>query len=92
MVIDRDGVLAHKGIVGASNDVNNTIAVIEQSLMVSGIFRAPAAEAGVRVYPDSCQDEVHFESEEPLRHVRASMMLQVSLVLSEIDFSGPGRT
>ena len=37
MVIDRAGILVHKGLVLASNDIDNTIAAIEESLTVTGV-------------------------------------------------------
>lgn len=91
MVIDRDGVLAHKGTVGASNDVNNTIAVINQSLMTAGISGLSAAEAGVRVFPIPAGYEVHFESEEPILQVRIYDSAG-KLVLDESGLSGAGVT
>jgi len=91
MVIDHDGVLAHKGTVGASNDVNNTIAVIEQSLMVAGISRLSAAEAGVRVFPVPAGEEVHFESGKPILQVRIYDAAG-KLVLNESGLSGAGVT
>lgn len=89
MVIDRDGVLAHKGIIGASNDLNNTIAAIDQSLMAAGISGLTAAEAGVRVYPIPARNEVHFDSEEPIRQV-SIYDAAGKLVLSESESSGSG--
>jgi peroxiredoxin len=89
MVIDRDGVLAHKGTVGASNDVNNTISAIEQSLMVSGLSGLSAAEAGVRVYPLPAGNEVHFDSDEPISQIRIYDAAG-KLVLDESGLSGAG--
>ncbi len=91
MVIDRDGVLAHKGLVGASNDVNTTKAVIEQSLMAAGASGLTAAEAGVSVYPIPASEEVHFSSNEPIEQVRI-FDAAGRLVLSEIDEWGAGGT
>ena len=89
MVIDRDGILAHKGTVGASNDVNNTKAVIEQSLMAAGASGLTAGEAGVSVYPIPASEEVHFSSSEPISQVRI-FDAAGRLVLSEIDEPGAG--
>jgi peroxiredoxin len=89
MVIDGDGVLVHKGTVGASNDVNNTISAIEQSLMVSGLSGLSAAEAGVRVYPLPAGNEVHFESNEPISQIRIYDAAG-KLVLDESGLSGAG--
>lgn len=89
MVIDRDGVLAHKGTIGAANDVNNTISVIEQSLMEAGLSGLSAAQAGVRVYPVPSINEVHFESDEPISQIRIYDAAG-KLVLDESDLSGAG--
>ncbi len=89
MVIDRDGVLAHKGIVGASNDVNNTKAVITQSLIAAGASGLTAAEAGVSVYPIPASEEVHFSSSEPISQL-SIFDAAGRLVLSEIDEPGAG--
>jgi peroxiredoxin len=89
MVIDKDGVLAHKSTVGAANDVNNTISVIEQSLIVAGLSGLSAAEAGVRVYPVPADSEVHFESNEPISQIRIYDAAG-KLVLDESGFSGAG--
>ena len=87
MVIDRDGILVHKGTVGASNDINNAKAAIEESLMVAGISGLTASEAGVRVYPVPANDEVHFESDEPIKQIRIYDGAG-RLVLNEFDLSG----
>jgi len=89
MVIDRDGVLVHKGAVAASNDVNNTKDVINQSLMAAGASGLTAAEAGVRVYPIPASEEVHFDSNEPISQVRI-FDAAGRLVLNEIDEPGAG--
>lgn len=70
VVIDRDGVLAHKGSNGAANDVNNAINAIDVSLMAAGIFSRPAVEPGVRIYPIPANDVIHFESEEAMGQIR----------------------
>ena len=87
MVIDQGGVLVHKGSLGASNDVNNTIAVLEQSLMVAGLSGLSAAEAGVRVYPLPAGNEVHFDSNEPITQIRIYDAAG-KLVLDESGLSG----
>ncbi len=89
MVIDRDGILVHKGTVGASNDVNNAKSAIEESLMVAGVSGLTASEAGVRVYPVPANDEVHFESDEAIRQIRIYDGAG-RLVLNESDLSGIG--
>lgn len=70
VVIDRDGVLAHKGSNGAANDVNNAISAIDESLMTAGIFGRPAVESGVRIYPVPANDVIHFESEEAMGQIK----------------------
>lgn len=68
-VIDRDGVLAHKGSNGAANDVNNAIKAIDESLMAAGIFSRPALESGLKIYPVPANDLIHFESEEAMGQI-----------------------
>lgn len=87
LVIDRDGILAHKGGTAASNDVDNAKAVIEQSLMASGISGLTASEAGVKVYPMPIRDEVHFQSEEKIRELRI-YNTSGSLVYSDLENQG----
>lgn len=89
MVIDRDGVLAHKGAVGAKNDVNTTKAVIEQSLMAATSTNRSAAEAGVRLFPMPASDELHIQSSEAISGVRIYDALG-KLVLVENDLPGQG--
>ena len=36
LVIDKDGILVHKGVVVASNDIDNAVAAIVQSLARHG--------------------------------------------------------
>lgn len=92
MVIDRDGILVHKGTVGASNDVNNAKAAIEESLMVAGVSGLTASEAGVRVYPVPANDEVQFESDEAIKQIRIYDGAG-RLVLSDLSgFGGGSRT
>ena len=60
MVIDRAGVLVHKGIVAASNDIENTIAAIEESLIVTGV--EDLFSNRVNVYPNPAKDVLHVSA------------------------------
>jgi peroxiredoxin len=57
MVIDRAGVLVHKGLVVASNDIDNTIAAIEESLTVTGVEDQISDRPSV--YPNPAKDVLH---------------------------------
>jgi peroxiredoxin len=57
MVIDRAGILVHKGLVVASNDINNTIAAIEASLTVTGVEDQISERPSV--YPNPAKDVLH---------------------------------
>jgi len=65
MVIDKAGVLLHKGLVVASNDVNNAIAAIEGGLTVTGLEDYDSEE-GLRVYPNPASDILHISTGEAL--------------------------
>jgi peroxiredoxin len=60
MVIDRAGILVHKGLVVASNDINNTIAAIEESLLVTGV-EEKISESPI-VYPNPAKDILYFSA------------------------------
>lgn len=60
MVIDRDGILVHKGIVVASNDIDNTIAAIEESLAVTSVEEQ--ASSSPLVYPNPATDVLYFSA------------------------------
>lgn len=70
LVIDRDGVLAHKGVVGAVNDVDNAIEAIEESLITAGIFRKASGKPEVKLYPVPASDVIHFETDESISTIR----------------------
>jgi len=57
MVIDRAGILVHKGLVVASNDINNAIAAIEESLTVTGVEAQISDRPSV--YPNPGKDVLH---------------------------------
>ena len=63
MVIDKDGVLVHKGLVVASNDIDNAIAAIEQSLVVTGINNSINVPQ-LRVYPNPVSDRLFIRAGE----------------------------
>ena len=60
MVIDRAGILVHKGLVVASNDIDNTIAAIEASLTATGVEDQISDRPGV--YPNPAKDVLHVSS------------------------------
>ena len=60
MVINRAGILVHKGLVVASNDINKTIAAIEESLTVTGVEDQVSERPGV--YPNPAKDVLHISA------------------------------
>lgn len=60
MVIDGAGVLVHKGIVAASNDIDNTIAAIKESLTVTGVEDKISDRPSV--YPNPAKDVLHIST------------------------------
>ena len=60
MVINRAGILVHKGNVVASNDINNTIAAIEESLTVTGVEDQISDRPSV--YPNPAKDVLHVSA------------------------------
>jgi peroxiredoxin len=60
MVIDRAGVLVHKGLVVASNDIDNTIAAIEESLTVTGVEDQISDRPSV--YPNPAKNVLHVSA------------------------------
>lgn len=69
MVIDQNGILIHKGVVLASNDVDITIDAINQSLSTVGIGDAASGFSPLRVYPVPATDVIHLEAAETIRGV-----------------------
>lgn len=55
MVINRDGVLVHKGTVAASNDINNAIQAIEESLAITGTSISESFSE-MNVFPNPVSD------------------------------------
>lgn len=60
MVVNRAGILVHKGLVVASNDINNTIAAIEESLIVTGVEDKISDRPSV--YPNPAKDVLHISA------------------------------
>jgi peroxiredoxin len=69
LVIDKDGILVHKGLIAASNDINNAIDAINQSLIVVGILDTESEASPVNVYPIPASDVVHFEAEKTIQGI-----------------------
>ena len=63
MVIDREGILVHKGLVLASNDINNAKEAISQSLAVTSV-NSPADQSVLKVYPNPAGRFIYLESGE----------------------------
>jgi len=61
LVIDKAGTLVHKGLVVASNDVNNAVAAIEEGLAVTGVNDFRSAEE-LQVYPNPARDILHIQT------------------------------
>ena len=60
LVINRAGILVHKGLVVASNDIDNAISAIEESLTVTGLDEQNSL--GASVYPNPASDVLHFSA------------------------------
>lgn len=69
MVVDKEGILVHKGQVAASNDIGNVKDVITASLTATGIRRSADA-TGLNIYPHPASDLVTFDSEEGVSDIR----------------------
>jgi peroxiredoxin len=70
LVIDSEGVLVHKGLVVAANDINNTIEAINQSLAITGI-NLTGVHDGFKVYPNPAVDLLTIDTGgEPILHFR----------------------
>ena len=63
MVIDRAGTLVHKGVVLASNDINNAKEAISQSLAVTSVG-SPVEKSDLKVYPNPASRFIYLESGE----------------------------
>ncbi|MCK4750955.1 MAG: T9SS type A sorting domain-containing protein, partial [Bacteroidales bacterium] len=61
MVIDQAGILVHKGKIAASNDINNAIEAINQSLTVTGVG---SVEDGpeVNIFPNPVADVLQIDA------------------------------
>lgn len=61
IVIDRQGIIAHKGIIAALNDVNNAKDAIVSSLNATALFNTSVAQKS-GVYPNPASDFIYLES------------------------------
>jgi len=61
LVIDPQGVLVHKGIVVARNDIDNAVLAINQNLTVTGIDEELDAPQ-LLVYPNPVSDVLHIST------------------------------
>jgi len=70
MVINSDGILVHKGLVVAANDISNTIEAVNQNLALTGLDRT-GIPAGFVVYPNPATDLLTIDSGgEPIKRFR----------------------
>lgn len=65
MVVDPQGVLVHKGIVVAGNDINNTVAAINQNLTVTAIEDVIDGPL-MAVYPNPASNMLHINTGQEL--------------------------
>jgi len=61
MVIDQQGVLVHKGIIVAGNDIDNTVEAINQSLTTTG-FDALSDGPQLKLYPNPVSYVLHINT------------------------------
>lgn len=61
MVIDQEGVLVHKGKIGASNDISNAVHAIMESLTVAASGEHPE-ESLLNLYPNPVSDRLYINS------------------------------
>ena len=61
MVIDGEGILVHKGILVARNDLDNTVEAINQSLAVTGLD-LNSDKPQLNVFPNPVSDVLHIET------------------------------
>lgn len=60
MVIDRQGILIHKGALVARNDIDNAVEAINESLTVTGL-EAEFGNQPLKVYPNPVSDVLHID-------------------------------
>jgi len=65
LVIDKVGTLIHKGVVVASNDIDNTIKAIEEGLSVTGLEDLSSGNSP-QVFPNPAGNFVHVKAGEEL--------------------------
>jgi peroxiredoxin len=61
MVIDSEGILVHKGAIGAKNDIDNAVEAISENLTSTSLRKRSAAHENLKVYPVPASDRLHFE-------------------------------
>ena len=61
LVIDREGILRHKGNSVASNDINNAIAVIDEYLMPATLGVQQNVLMKINTYPNPVNDRLSLE-------------------------------
>jgi len=86
MVIDRAGNLVHKGLVLASNDIDNTIAAIEESLKVTGLEAQISDRPSV--YPNPAKDVLHVSAGTDLVSGFTLFDLSGRKVMESVSFAG----
>jgi peroxiredoxin len=70
MVIDRSGILVHKGQIPVSNDLNNAKEAINQSLTATGLRETGSGISALKVFPVPANDLVHFEARTNISGIR----------------------
>ena len=61
MVIDHQGILVHKGVLVAGNDINNAVDALNQSLTVTALD-AVSGSPQPGVYPNPVSDKLHINA------------------------------
>ena len=62
MVVNREGILVHKGIVGAGSDINNVVEAINEALIASQVGNH-SDKALFELYPNPVSDILHFSTD-----------------------------
>ncbi len=86
MVINRAGILVHKGLVVASNDIDNTIAAIQESLTVTGVEDQISDRPSV--YPNPANDVLHVSAGSDLVSGFSLFDLSGRKVMESSSFAG----
>ena len=69
LVVDKDGILRHKGTSGASNDIQNAIMAIQEYLMPASIDK-DMASLSLRVFPNPVSEFAELNISVPKSLVR----------------------